>query len=178
MTEPTPTIESIPVAFTPPGGWTTWPAPILTGCTEPRPPGTPDLDGYWRTVEVVVDGEAQPDHQGLGHVQRIEQRGDRLVVTGGGIIHDMRCDGTLEGGVHDVAEFDKSTEIHVVATYENAVHVLRPEGMPIEIRRRRDGDRLVWDYLGYTAHLEHLAPSATDPADLGDVTDIAALRRP
>lgn len=177
MTESNPTIESIPVAFTPLGGWATWPDPILAGCNEPPPAGAPDLDGYWRTIEVVIDGgEAQPDHPALGHVQRIEQRGDRVVVTGGGIIHDMRCDGTVERGVHDVAEFDKSTEIHVVATYEDGVHVLRPEGMPIEVRRRRDGEHLVWDYLGYTARLEHLAPSATHPADIGDVTDVAALR--
>ena len=61
-----PTIDSIPVAFTPSGGWTTWPAPILAGCTEPRPDGADDIDGYWRTVEVLV---------ALGHVQRVEQRG-------------------------------------------------------------------------------------------------------
>lgn len=158
----TSTIDSIPVAHTPPGGWTTWPAAVLAGCTEPRPEGAPDLDGWWRTVEVLVDGAAQPDHLALGLVQRIEQRGDRLVVTAGGIVHDMRCDGTLEHGVHDVAEFDKATEIHVVASYENGVHVLRPEGLPIEVRRRRDGDHLVWDYLGFTARAEYLAPSTAD----------------
>ena len=32
----------------------------------------------------------------------------------------MRCDGTVEHGVHDVAEFDKTTEITVVATYEDS----------------------------------------------------------
>ena len=163
---PTPTVDDIPVAFTPPGGWTEWPPPILAGCVDPIPAGAPDLDGYWRTIEVVIDGAPVPDHPGLGHVQRVEQRGDRIVVTGGAIIHDMRCDGTLERGVHDVAEFDKSTEIHVVATYEDGVHVLRPQGMPIEVRRRRDGPHMIWDYLGYTARLEHLAPSATDPADV------------
>lgn len=159
-------IDDIPVAFTPTGGWTTWPTPILAGCTDPCPEGAPDLDGYWRTIEVTVDGEVQPGHPGLGHIQRIEQRGDRVVVTAARIIHDMRCDGTFEGGVHDVAEFDLSTEIHVVATYEDGVHVLRPQGMPIEVRRRRDGDHLIWDYLGFTARLEHLAPSNTDPADV------------
>jgi hypothetical protein len=160
------TIDDIPVSHTPSGGWTTWPAPVLAGCTEPAPVGAPDLDGYWRTVEVLVDDLTQPDHPGLGHVQRVEQRGDRLVVTGGGIVHDMRCDGTRDRGVHDVAEFDKATEIHVVASYENGEHVLRPEGMPIEVRRRREGEQMVWDYVGYTARLEHLAPSETDPANV------------
>ncbi len=176
MTEPPTTIDAVPVAFTPPGGWTVWPDPVLAGCTEPRSAGAPDLDGYWRTVEIVVDDDVQPDHPALGHVQRIEQRGDRVVVTAGGIIHDMRCDGTLERGVHDVAEFDKATRIDVIATYEDGEHVLRPVGMPIEVRRRRDGDHLVWDYLGFTARLEHLAPSAIRPAEIGDVADVAALR--
>ncbi|MEL7207014.1 MAG: hypothetical protein AAGK32_02070 [Actinomycetota bacterium] len=168
------TIDSIPVAHTPAGGWTEWPPPILAGCTEPRPDGADDIDGYWRTVEVLVAGERQPEHPALGHVQRVEQRGDRVVVTAGRIIHDMRCDGILEHGVHDVAEFDLNNEIHVVATYEAGVHVLRPQGVPIEVRRRRDGDHLIWDYLGFTARLEHLAPSATDPADVDAISDGAA----
>ncbi|MEM7271906.1 MAG: hypothetical protein AAF547_02395 [Actinomycetota bacterium] len=174
---PPPTIDDIPVAFTPAGGWTSWPDPILTGCTEASPAMAPDLDGYWRTVEVLVGGEPVADHPALGHVQRIEQRGDRVVVTGGGIIHDMRCDGTLAGGVHDVAEFDKATPIHVVASYEDGVHVLRPDGLDIEVRRWRDGEHLIWDYLGFTARLIRLAPSATAPAELGDVRDVASLNR-
>ena len=157
-------IDDIPVAHTPDGGWTVWPPPVLAGCAESAPVNAPDLDGYWRTVEVLIYGKEQLDHLGLGHVQRVEQRGDRMVVTAGGIIHDMRCDGTLERGVNDVAEFDKATEIHVAATYEDGEHVLRPQGWAIEIRRRREGEKMVWEYLGYTARLERLAPSETDPA--------------
>ena len=99
-----------------------------------------------------------PDHRALGHVQRIEQCGRPIVVTGGGVVHDMRCDGTIEHGVHDVAEFDKQTEITVVATYEQGVHVLRPVGLPIEVTRRRDGDDMIWDYVGFTARLQRLDP--------------------
>lgn len=92
MTPNGPTIDSIPIAFTPPGGWTTWPAPI-----------------------------------------------------------------------------------HVVAAYEDGVHLLRPQGLPdVEVRRHCDGDHLIWDHLGFTARLEHLAPSATDPTDVGAITDGAA----
>lgn len=160
-------VEDIPVAFTPVGGWSSWPAPILTGCTEPRPEDAPDLDGYWRAIEVVADGQVQREHHILGHLQRIEQRGDRVVITAGRVIHDMRCDGTLEHGVHDVADFDVNTEVHVVASYEDGVHILRPDGMPgVEVRRHRDGAHLIWDYLGFTARLEHLAPSATHPTDV------------
>ena len=102
----------------------------------------------------MADGGVVADHPALGSVQRIEQCGDRLVVTGGGIVHDMRCDGTEEHGVHDVAEFDMRTRITVVASYEDGVHVLRPVGIPIEVTRRRDGPDMIWNYLGFSARLQ------------------------
>jgi hypothetical protein len=126
------------------------PPPVLAGCDDPLVAGAPDLRGSWRVVAVDSDDFAWM----VGHVQRIEQAADRLVVTAGGIVHDMRCDGTEANGVHDVAEFDKETPITVVATYEDGVHVLRPVGLPIEVTRHRDGDELVWQYLGFTARLE------------------------
>jgi hypothetical protein len=86
-------------------------------------------------------------------LQRIEQAADRMVVTAGGVIHDMRCDGTPENGVNDVAERDFKTRITVIATYEDGVHVLRPVGIPVEVTRRRDGDEMVWTYPGFTARL-------------------------
>ncbi|MCY3849898.1 MAG: hypothetical protein OXF75_03720 [Acidimicrobiaceae bacterium] len=166
-----PTVDSIPVAKTPPGGWTDWPAPILVGCSEPRPEGAPDLDGYWQTIEVKVDDQLVGDHPGLGIVTRIEQAGDRVVVVGGGVVHDMRCDGTLEHGVRDVAEFDKATEINVAASYENGVHVLRPEGMDIEVRRWREGEHLMWDYAFFVARMRCLGSSDRDPSDVVGLTD-------
>ena len=100
-------VDDIPVAHTPPGGYgDTFPAPILSGCDEPLVAGAPDLRGLWQVIEVYANGAMLPEHPALGHVQRIEQSGDRMVVTAGGVIHDMRCDGTAEHGVHDVAEFD------------------------------------------------------------------------
>jgi hypothetical protein len=146
--------REIPVAHTPPGGYgDAFPDPILAGCTDPLVAGAPDLRGTWQVIEVVADGKALAGHPALGSMQRIEQCGDRMVVTGGGIIHDMRCDGTEEHGVHDVAEFDRRTPITVVASYEDGVHVLRPVGLPIEVTRRRDGEQMVWDYLGFAARL-------------------------
>jgi hypothetical protein len=134
------------------------PPPILAGCTEPVAPDAPDLRGTWRTVSVEVDGAPAPaDHRAYRHVERVEQCGDRLVVTADGVIHDMRCDGTEEHGVHDVAGVDFTTPITVVATYEAGVHVLRPVGLPgVEVTRRRDGEHLVWTYLGFTARLERV----------------------
>ena len=146
------TLSEIPVAHTPPGGYgTEMPPPVLAGCDEPLVDGAPDLRGTWRIVEIDP-----PDPRMIGHVQRVEQAGDRLVVTAGGVVHDMRCDGTEANGVNDVAEFDKATPITVVATYEDGVHVLRPVGLPIEVTRRRDGDQLVWTYVGFTARMERV----------------------
>jgi hypothetical protein len=151
--------DDIPVAHTPQGGYgAAMPPPILAGCSQPLPPGAPDLRGTWRVVTVEVDGTADPDHRALGHVQRVEQCGDRMVVSAGGVVHDMRCDGTEANGVHDVAEFDFATEITVVASYEDGVHVLRPVGLPIEVTRRRDGDQMTWTYVGFTARLDRVAP--------------------
>ena len=141
----------IPVAHTPDGGYgDVMPPPLLAGCDEPLVDGAPDLRGMWRIVEVSNGA----DHM-LGHLQRIEQCGDRLVVTSGGVVHDMRCNGVEADGVHDVSP--QGAEIHVVATYDDGVHVLRPVGMPVEVRRWLEGDRLVWDYAGmFVARLERV----------------------
>ena len=159
-----PTIDSVPVAFTPAGGYVDWPTPILTGCIEPLPDGAPDLRGLWQIVEVEAGGAGVDEHPMLGHISRIEQAGDRLIVTSGGVIHDMRCDGTLANGVHDVAAADKATEVHVVAAYEDGVHVLRPDGIDIEVRRWRDGESLIWDYVGVTARMTLIGGADDDPA--------------
>lgn len=133
------------------------PPPVLAGCRDPLVEGAPDLRGTWRPVAIEADGEPLPsNHPAWGQLQRIEQCADRVVITGGGIVHDMRCDGTEENGVNDVAEFDLTTPITVVATYEDGVHVLRPVGLPIEVTRRREGDQLVWKYLIFTARLERV----------------------
>jgi hypothetical protein len=137
------------------------PPAVLAACAEPLTAGAPDLRGTWRVVSVLVDGAQVVDHPTRGDVQRIEQCGDRLVVTAGGVVHDMRCDGTEAHGVHDVAALDKTTPITVVATYEDGVHVLRPVGLPgVEVTRRREGERLIWTYVGFVAVLERATPLA------------------
>ena len=133
------------------------PPPVLAGCTEPLVEEAPDLRGLWKVVSVTANGTAVSDHPVIGHEQRIEQCGDRLVVTASGIIHDMRCDGSEEHGVHDVAEFDRQTPITVVASYEDGVHILRPVGLPgIEVTRRRDGEHMIWTYVGFEARLQRI----------------------
>ncbi len=133
------------------------PQPFLASCTEPIVAGAPDMRGTWIVASIDVDGVDRPDHPAIGKIQRIEQAGNRVIVTASGIVHDMRCDGTEEHGVHDVAEFDRTTPITVVATFENGVHILRPVGIPIEVTRRIEGDQLVWTYIGFTARLARIS---------------------
>jgi hypothetical protein len=171
-------LDHIPVMHTPPGGYgKNFPKPVLTGCIEPLVAGAPDLRGMWQVSEVEVEGKPAPKtHRAYRHFERIEQCGNRMVVAGGGVIHDMRCDGTLENGVNDVAQRDFKTKITVIATYENGVHILRPivgfrmrllarlRGYELVVTRRRDGDDMIWKYPTFTARLHRIGgPSAPPP---------------
>ena len=122
------------------------------------------MRGMWQVADVLIEGEPVAGHQMIGAIQRIEQAGDRVTITAGGLIHDMRCDGTEANGVNDVVEFDKQTPITVVATFEDGVHVLRPVGLPIEVKRRLEGDDLMWQYLGFTCRLVRLGSTEMQPS--------------
>jgi hypothetical protein len=53
---------------------------------------------------------------------------------------------------------DFVTPIVVAASFEDGELVLRPRGLPgVEVRRRRDGEQLVWQY--HTAFTARLAPA-------------------
>lgn len=98
----------------------------------------------------------------LSYSERIEQCGNRIVDCGGGTISDARADGTEANAVHDVSVFDYTTPIHVVASYEDGVFVLRPVGMPgIEVTRRLDADgHMIWtrpDMGGVVVTLERIS---------------------
>lgn len=153
-------VRDVPVAHTPPGGYgDEMPAPVLRGCDDPLADGAPDLRGTWTVADVRGDdGVRLPDgHPVWAHVERIEQAGDRVVITAGGVVHDMVADGTHEHGVNDVMASDFTTPITVAAAFEDGVLVLRPRGLPgVEVRRWRDGDELVWRY--HTAFTARLSP--------------------
>ena len=140
--------DHIPVAHTPPGGYGAQFPPLILGeCTEPLVEGAPDLRGVWKAISATRGGEpvASGDRL-LSYTERIEQCGNRIVDCGGGTIADARADGTEANGVHDVSVFDFTTPIHVVASYEDKVFVLRPVGIPgIEVRRWLDDDgHMIW----------------------------------
>lgn len=151
-------VHDIPKAHTPAGGYgSEMPPPILGESTDPLVDGAPDLRGVWKVVDLRAAGEIVPDdHPVWQHRERVEQAGNRVVVTAGGIVHDMVADGTYENGVHDVAAMDFTTPIVVAAAFEGSVLVLRPRDIPgVEVRRWRDGEQLVWDYAGaFVARME------------------------
>ncbi len=133
--------SDIPIAHTPEGGWKDeMPPLVLADCTEPLAPGVSDMRGLWKACSVEVNGELIDD---LSHFERVEQGGNRVVITSPPVIHDMVCDGTLENGVNDVSGFNLQP-ISVAATWEDGKHVLRPNNDMIAVTREMDGDELVW----------------------------------
>jgi hypothetical protein len=130
-----PRSDDIPKAFTPGCGWTEFPMPILSGCREPLAEGVVDMRGLWLA------------HSGrVGHVERIEQCGNRAVVTSSGIIHDFRTDGTLANGSRDI-EPPLCINTFVSIEFVDGVMRFHPFGLPYTVvTRRMDGDELVWTY--------------------------------
>lgn len=138
----------IPVAKTPPGGYREWPDPVLAGCDEPLADGVPDLRGVWQVHEGALKG----------HVERVEQAGNRVVITAGGVIHDMVADGTLAGGVNDVRS-GSSAPISVAARFEDGRLNLYPGDRGVAVvTRYLDGDELVWRYGPFRNRLRRLDP--------------------
>ena len=148
-----PATTEIPLDGTKPDAtWDVWPARTLDGCREPLAPGVPDLRGVWE----VYDGFMS------GHVERVEQAGNRIVITAGGLVHDMFCDGTLENGVDDTAGIG-GRHIRVAATFEDGVHKLRPfDKHVVAVTRRLDGDEMRWRYGPFPNKLRRLT---TPPLD-------------
>lgn len=115
-----------------------WAPRTLDASREPLPAGYPDLRGVWE----VVDGRM------AGNVQRIEQAGNRITITVGGLVHDMFCDGTLENGVDDVAGIG-GNHIRVAAEMKDGAHRLRPFGRRVVAVTRKldaDGETMLWRY--------------------------------
>ena len=156
-----PSVLEIPKAFTPTGGYgAEMPAPVLANCSDQLALNFPDFRGLWRAIDVRVNGEVAPAQLKVWqHLERIEQAGNRVVITAGGVLHDMYADGTFENGVNDVMAADFVTPISISATFENGVLVLRPRGLEgVEVKRWLDGDHLMWEYSTiFTVRLERVS---------------------
>ena len=151
-----PAAAAIPLNKTQPGASIrAWAPRTLSECREPLTAGAPDLRGVWE----VTEGRMK------GHVERVEQAGDRITITVGGLVHDMFCDGSLENGVDDVASFGGG-RIRVAATFEDGVHKLRPFGRKVvAVTRRLDGEEMLWRYGPFRNRLRRLdSPPFDHPA--------------
>lgn len=145
----------IPKGNTPGCGYTHFPLPILRECTEPLADGSEDIRGLWRGISGKV-----------GHVERVEQCGDRVVVTSNGIIHDMGPN--LSGGltsndtegmvIFTIGEREYCPRTSAGVTWEEGVLNFRVLGWgPVVVKRYLDGEHLIWEYAdGTTTRMERL----------------------
>jgi hypothetical protein len=147
--------NDIPKGNTPSCGYTRFPMPVLRECTESLPAEAADIRGLWRGISGKV-----------GHVERIEQCGERVVVTSSGIIHDMGPNATAgltsndtEGGVFfTLGDTQYCPRTSAGVKWEQGVLNFRLLGWgPVVVKRYLDGDNLVWEYAdGSTTRMERL----------------------
>jgi len=163
--------REIPKAYTPQCGWSEFPMPILGDCTEPLAEGATDMRGLWLSYTGVE-----------GHVERIEQCGDRVVVTSSGIIHDFHADGTLANGSRDIEPPRCINTAVSVAFDSDGVLNFSPFGLPVTIvTRRMEGDELVWTYPAISEDVRMRRICTLPDGDLADSdladSDLAASRQ-
>lgn len=135
--------DDIPKAFTPGCGYERFPMPILADCREPLAPGVVDLRGLWWAEDGPLPG----------HVERIEQCGDRMIVTAAGVIHDFRTDGTVARGSRDI---EPPFCINTWVSMEWLDDVLHFHAFGLSrtvVTRRREGDEVVWTYPGFEGEI-------------------------
>lgn len=134
----------IPKGNTPGCSYDHFPLPILRECTEPLPAGANDIRGLWMGVTGKV-----------GHVERVEQCGSRVVVTASGIIHDSGPNSTAgyttddtEGSVlFSIAGKEYCNRTSAGMYWNDGVLDFRIFGWgPVVVRRYMDGAQLVWEY--------------------------------
>ena len=130
--------NDIPKAYTPGCRYASIPMPILAECTEPLAEGVVDMRGLWLGVSGRV-----------GHLERIEQCGNRVVVTAHGIIHDFRTDGSLKNGAQDVGAVcnNFNTAIHFD---EEGVMVFRLFDLFDTVFREMRDDEMIFTFIDDT----------------------------
>lgn len=137
--------SDIPKGNTPGCAYDHFPLPILRDCSEPLPGDANDIRGLWRAISGARKG----------HVERVEQCGERVVVTAAGIIHDYGPNSS--GGLNT-----NDTEGRVLFTAGSREYCMRTSASmiwedkvlnfyafgwgPRVVRRYREGDLLVWEY--------------------------------
>ena len=134
----------IPKANTPGCSYDHFPLPILADCSEPLPEVADDIRGLW----VGVEGK-------VGHIERVEQCGSRVVVTSSGLIHDSGPNSTsgmatndTEGGVlFMVGDREYCPRTSASMVWNRGVLDFHVFGWgPVVVRRYMEGEQLVWEY--------------------------------
>ena len=146
----------IPKGNTPGCGYSHFPLPILAQCTQPLQEGVDDIRGLWLGVE---GGHA-------GHVERVEQCGNRTVVTAAGIIHDygpnstagLNTDDTEGSVLFTVGEREYCMRTSAAMIWEQEVLNFHAFGWgPLVVKRYMNGDQLIWEYLdGSTTRMDRI----------------------
>ena len=148
--------SEIPKGNTPGCAYTHFPLPILAQCTQPLIEGADDLRGLWMGVT----------GRHIGHVERVEQCGDRTVITSSGIIHDYGANSTgglttndTEGMVMfslGAKEYCPRTSAAMIWQDKKLNFHLFGWG-PLVVRRYREGAQLVWEYAdGSKTHMDRI----------------------
>lgn len=164
------TAKDIPKGNTPNCAYEHFPLPILASCTEPLPNGADDIRGLW----IGVKG----GH--IGHVERVEQCGERIVITSAGIIHDYGPNSSAGLNTNDTEgavlftignkEYCPRTSASMI--WNNKILEFHVFGWgPVVVKRYLEGNQLVWEYAdGSTTHMNRICALPEDqkvPAQRG-----------
>jgi len=145
----------IPKGNTPGCSYAHFPLPILDQCTEPLSADAADIRGLW----VGVTGN-------VGHVERVEQCGSRVVITSSGIIHDGGPNATggltsndTEGNVvFTIGDSEYCPRTSAAMNWRDGVLEFNVFGWgPVVVKRYLQGEQLVWEYAdGSTTVMDRL----------------------
>ena len=126
--------DDIPKAYTPGCGYSQIPMPILAECTEPLAEGVIDMRGLWQGIT----GRS-------GFLERIEQCGNRVVITVEKVIHDFRLDGTLKNGARDIGAV--CNNFNAAIHFDKEVMIFRLFNLFDTVTRRMDGDEMIFTFI-------------------------------
>ena len=126
--------DDIPKSYTPGCGYSQIPMPILAECTEPLAKGGVDMRGLWKGISGRKD-----------FLERIEQCGNRVVVTGHNLIHDFRLDGTLKNGARDVGP--ACDNFNSAILFKDEVMTFRLFNLFDTVTRRLDGEDMIFTFI-------------------------------
>ena len=145
----------IPKGNTPGCSYSHFPLPLLAQCTEPLSVGAADIRGLW----IGRSGR-------VGHLERVEQCGARMVVTAAGLIHDSGPNSTggfnsndTEGAVlFTIGDQEYCPRTSAGAFWNDGVLEFRVLGWgPVVVRRYMEGEQMVWEYAdGSVTHMDRL----------------------